>query len=328
MPRSDAHIAGAGATFPAPLYERWALEYGRETGVSVAYRASGSSDGILAITTDRTDFAGTDAPMTDDQLDQAGDVLHVPMTLGAVAIAYNVPDVPNELKLDGPTLSGIFQGDVRRWNDPAIRALNPDVKLPDHAIVLVTRADGSGTTKVFTEFLAAASPSWKEKVGTSPLVRWPSGYAVQHNDGVADTIRRKRGAIGYLQSSFAMSRRLDVALIKNAAGEFCAPSVEGARAAAAGAAPRMPGDLRLSIVNADGKDAYPISGFSYLLIRKEAPEPKQSTEAVRFAWWGLHDGQKYGPALGYAELPPAIVQKSEAKLKEVQFRGKQLFAGS
>ena len=325
--RSDVTVTAAGATFPYPLYERWRIEYARETGVVLAYSPSGSSDGILAITTDRTDFAGTDLPLTDDQVEQAGDVLHIPLTLGAVAIAYNVPEVPNELRLDGETLARIFLGEIKTWNDPQIQGLNPDEKLPSRPIVVVTRADGSGTTKILTEYLSTVSPTWKERVGSAGAVTWPTGFAVQRNDGVADTIMKKRGTIGYVNTAFAASRRLNVAAIKNRAGEFQMPSPKAATRAAEESAARLPDDLRMFIVNAEGKGSYPISAYSYALIRKEAPDPQRTAEAVKFLWWGLHEGQRFAPALTYAELPATIVKKAEQVLRQVEHRGKPVVPG-
>ena len=265
--------------------------------------------------------------MTDDELEEAGDVLHVPVTLGAVAVVYNVPDVPNEINLDGETLARIFLGNVKTWNDPAIAALNGGRAMPPRPIIVVTRAEGSGTTKVFTDYLSSASPAWKDKVGSRTSVKWPTGYAVQRNDGVADTISRKRGTIGYVNTAFAASRRLNVAAIKNRAGEFQLPSSEAATAAAERTSARMPDDLRMSVVNAEGTGAYPITAYSYALIRREAPDPKRGAETVKFLWWALHEGQRFAPSLTYAELTPAVVAKAERKLRQVQFRGKPVVPG-
>jgi phosphate transport system substrate-binding protein len=314
-------VSGVGATFPAPLYQRWINRYAADTGAKVSYSSVGSSRGIEAVMTDGADFGTSDAPMTDDQLQQAGDVLHVPMTLGAVAIVYNVPGVGDELKLAPDVLADLFMGVIKRWNDPRISSLNPDETLPDEEVKVVYRKDGSGTTQVLTDYLTKTSPTWAERLGVGQKVKWPVGTAETGNEGVAPRVQRTRGAIGYLVLSHARALRLPNAAIRNRAGQFVSPSLDGITAAAAGAAARMPADLRISIVDAEGNSSYPIVGYSYALVRKEAPGLLKRRAVANFLWWSLHDGQAHAPFLHYATLPPEVVTKAEEQLKSMTSDG-------
>ena len=314
-------VTGVGATFPAPLYQRWINRYGAETGAKVTYSSVGSSRGIEAVMTDGADFGASDAPMTDDQLQQAGDVLHVPITLGAVAIVYNVPGVGDELKLSPDVLADLFMGVITRWNDPRISGLNPDETLPDEEVRVVYRKDGSGTTQVLTDYLTKTSPAWAERLGVGQKIKWPVGTAETGNEGVAPRVQRTRGAIGYLVLSHARALRLPSAAIRNRAGQFVSPSLDGITAAAAGAAARMPVDLRISIVDAEGNSSYPIVGYSYALVRKDAPDIAKRRAVASFLWWSLHDGQAHAPFLHYATLPPEVVTKAEEQLKSVTADG-------
>jgi phosphate transport system substrate-binding protein len=317
-------VAGVGATFPAPLYERWVNRYGSETGAKVTYSSVGSTRGIEAVMMDLADFGASDAPMSDDQLSQAGDVLHVPITLGAVAVVYNVPGVADGLRLTSDVLADLFLGVITRWNDPRISGLNPDQTLPDEEVRVVYRKDGSGTTQVFTDFLTKTSPVWAQRVGAGQKVKWPVGVAEPGNEGVAPRVQRTRGAIGYLVLSHVRALRLNSAAIRNRGGQFVTPSLDSTTAAAANAAARMPPDLRISIVDAEGDASYPIVGFSYALVRKEAPEVAKRRAVANFLWWSLHDGQAQAPFLSYATLPPEVVTKAEEQLKSVTSDGQQV----
>ncbi len=319
--RNFPPVSGTGATFPAPLYQRWINRYAAERGGKVSYSAVGSSRGIEAVMTDGADFGASDAPMSDDQLQQAGDVLHVPMTLAAIAIVYNVPGASDELKLAPDVLADLFLGTITRWNDPRIAALNPGETLRDEPVRIAYRKDGSGTTQVLTDYLSKVSPAFSQRVGTGQKVKFPTGIGESGNEGVAQVVQRTRGALGYVALAHARSFRLHTAAVKNRAGQFVLPSLDSTTAAAASAAARMPADLRVSLVDAEGESSYPIIGYSYVLVRKEAPDPEKRRAVASFLWWGLHDGQAHAPFLHYATLPPEVVTKSEEQLKAMTSGG-------
>jgi len=320
-------IEGEGATFAKPLYEVWGTRYAQQTGVRVRYRATGSRRGIEAVMARKVDFAGSEAPMTNDELTSAGPVVHIPITVAPVAIIYNQVAAPNELKLTPDVLAGIFLGEITRWDDPRIAWVNGGLKLPPAKIEVIHRSDGSGTTKVLTDYLSRVSPAWKEKVGSRTSVKWPTGTGAVGNDGVAEAVNDTPGSIGYVVLAYARVYRLKVAAIGNRAGRFVSPTLDGATAAAAAVANDMPADLRVSIVDTEGEDAYPITSFSYLLVHEDVEDPARGAAVAQFAWWALHDGQSFGPALHYATVPPEIVSRAGAALQRLQSNGKPLFNG-
>jgi phosphate transport system substrate-binding protein len=323
-------LTGAGATFPNPLYTKWIAAYGKvEPGLSINYQSVGSGAGVKQLLAKTVDFGASDVPMTDEELGQAsGKIIHLPTTLGAVVLAYNLPDVKDRLKLTPDLVSGIYLGDITTWNDPKIAAVNPGVSLPAQNISVVYRADGSGTTGVFTGYLSAVSPDWKSKVGAGKSVQFPTGAGAKGNDGVAGVVKTTAGAIGYVELAYATSKGNEIpfALLQNQAGKFVEASPESVSAAAASVAEKMPDDLRTSIVNAPGDKAYPISSFTYLLVYADMQDPAKAKALAKFIWWGLHDGQAMTSPNGYAPLPPAVIAKEEAKLKALTAEGKPVLA--
>jgi phosphate transport system substrate-binding protein len=320
------NLQGAGATFPYPLYSKWVAEYQKvDPAVRINYQSIGSGGGIRQITERTVDFGASDAAMQEDELSRAqGKLLHIPTILGAVVVAYNVPGL-NDLKLSSEVVSGIFLGTIKKWNDPKIAKLNPDAKLPGDAITVAYRSDGSGTTAVFTEYLAKVSPAWKEKVGAGKSVSFPTGLGAKGNEGVAGQLKTTPGAIGYIELAYARQTKLPYASIQNQSGNFVRPTPEASTAAAAGVA--MPDDMRASIVDPPGADAYPISSFTYILVYEEQRDAVKGKALAEFLWWAIHDGQKFGTALDYAPLPPEVVTKIEAKLKTLKAGGQVLLAG-
>ena len=316
-------INGAGATFPYPLYSKWFSEYNKlHSDLKFNYQSIGSGGGVKQITEKTVDFGASDAPLTDAELQKAPGVLHVPTVLGAVAIVYN--GAPEGVKLTSESVAEIFLGKLTRWNDPKIAAANPGVKLPDQAITVVHRSDGSGTTAVFTDFLAKVSPDWKSTVGAGKSVKWPVGLGGKGNEGVTGSVKATPGAIGYVELAYARQNKLSMASLKNADGQFVAPSIESTSAAAANV--DMPADYRVSITNAKGKGAYPISAFTYLLIYQDQTDAAKGKAVADFLWWAIHEGQKLAPALDYAPLPAPVVQKVEKTLKTITVQGKPALA--
>ncbi|MBC7105976.1 MAG: phosphate ABC transporter substrate-binding protein PstS [Firmicutes bacterium] len=317
-------LNGAGASFPYPLYTKWLAEYKKvRPQVTIDYQSIGSGGGIKGITERTLDFAGSDAPMTDEQLSRApGAILHIPAVAGAVAVTYNLPELGATLKLTPEILAGIFLGEIKKWNDPRLAEANPGVRLPERDIVVVHRSDGSGTTNIFTDYLSKVSPVWKERVGKGTSVQWPTGVGAKGNEGVAGQVRQTPGSIGYVELAYAIQNRLPYAELRNAAGRFVAPSLETTTAAMAGAAAQMPADMRVSIVNAPGENAYPIAGFTYLLVYKDQQDQAKGKALAEFLWWAIHEGQKHAPELLYAPLPSNVVQLAEAKIKEIIHNGR------
>jgi phosphate transport system substrate-binding protein len=307
---SGAGLTGAGATFPYPLYSKWFDSYSSKTGVRINYQAIGSGGGIRQLSEQTVDFGATDAPMTDEELAKAkgGPVMHIPTVLGAVAVTYNLPQVTQPLKLSGDVVASIFQGQITKWNDPRIAALNPGVSLPATDILVVHRSDGSGTTYVFTDYLAAVSPAWATKPGKGKELQWPTGLGGKGNDGVAGQVKQTPGAIGYVELAYATQNKLATAQLKNAAGEFIAPSINSATAAAAGAAGNLPAntDYRVSIVNAKGQGAYPISSFTWIIAYEKQADATKGKKLVDFLNWALTDGQAMAGPLDYAPLPESM----------------------
>ncbi len=319
---SGADLTGAGATFPQPIYQRWFYDYAEKTGVKINYQSIGSGGGIQQLSQQTVDFGASDSPMTDDEIAKAkgGHVLHFPTVIGAVAVTYNVPGVPENLKLSGDVVADIFLGKITRWNDGRILALNPGTKLPAEDILVVHRSDGSGTTYIFTDYLAAISPAWKTAPGKGKEVSWPVGLGAKGNEGVAGQIRQTPGSIGYVELAYANQNKMAVAAIKNSAGTFVLPSLEGATAAAAGIAQALPqdSDFRISIVNAPGANAYPVSSFTWLLVYENQSDAGKARKLIDFIQWALTDGQKTAPTLDYAPLPENMVQMEQQRLATIK----------
>jgi phosphate transport system substrate-binding protein len=316
-------LQGAGATFPYPLYSKWISEYNKKNpGVKIDYQSIGSGGGIKQITEKTVDFGASDAPMKDDQLAAAPGILHIPTVLGAVVVIYNLPEVKEPLKLDGPTLADIFLGNVKKWDDAKIKALNPGTALPSTDIASVHRSEGSGTTAIFVDYLSKVSPEWKEKVGSGTSVNWPGGIGGKGNEGVSGAVKQQPGAIGYVELIYAKQNSLTYASVKNAAGEFVAPSLESVTAAGAGVAKTIPDDLRVSITNAEGAGAYPIAGFTYFLVYKDQADEAKGKALADFIWWALNDGEGMAKDLVYSPLPPEVLAKAQAKVKMLNHGGK------
>lgn len=304
-------INGAGATFPYPLYSKWFAEYNKlHPNVQINYQSIGSGGGIRQITARTVFFGATDGPMTKDQLLAApSKILHFPMVLGADVPVYNIPGVNAQLKFTGTVLADIFLGRITKWNDAAIRKLNPGINLPATDITVVHRSDGSGTTYIFVDYLSKVSAEFRTKVGVATAVNWPAGAGGKGNEGVAGLVTQTPGSIGYVELIYALQNKIDYGLVQNMAGNFVKASVESVTAAAASASgAKMPADFRVSITNAEGKDAYPISSFTWLLLYQNPKDKTQSRVMLDFMKWALTDGQKFASALGYAPLPAEVVK--------------------
>ena len=314
-----SQINGAGATFPAPIYTKWFSEYGKLKNVAINYQPQGSGAGIRQLTNQTVFFGATDGPMTVDQMQGApGKILHLPTVLGAVVPIYEVPNVNSELKFTGPVIADMFMGKILKWNDPAITKLNPGVKLPDMDITVVHRSDGSGTSYIFADYLAKVSPEWAKTVGVSTAVKWPVGLGGKGSDGVTGLVKQTPGAIGYVELIYATANKIAYGSVQNQAGEFVRASTASVSAAAAMAAKNMPKDFRVSITNAPGKDVYPISSFTWLLVQESPNDVQRSKVLADFIRWALTDGQRFAPELGYAPLPKEVVGLEMEALKRVR----------
>ena len=311
-------LNGAGATFPYPIYSKWFSEYNKlHTDVQINYQSIGSGGGIRQVLNGTVDFGASDGPMSDEQLKQAKvKILHIPTVMGAVVPAYNVPGVTGEIKFTAEALAGIFLGKVQKWNDPAIAKSNPDLKLPDQPIIVIYRADGSGTTFIFTDYLSKISKEWEGAVGKGTSVKWPVGIGGKGNEGVAGQIRQTPGALGYVELIYALQNKITYGSMKNAAGNFVKASLDGVTEAAA-TAPSMPADFRVSITNAPGKNAYPISSFTWLLIPVQSKDAAKGKIINDFLNWMLTDGQKMTSQLSYAPLPASVVEKVKVAIKQI-----------
>jgi phosphate transport system substrate-binding protein len=333
-------ILGAGATFPAPLIQTWTVEYNKlNPSVTINYNPIGSGGGIQQITAKTVDFGASDAPLSDDQLRNATGLVLMPETLGGVAVTYNLQTYgisnATTLNFTGDIIAGIYMGQITKWNDPRIQAINPGVKLPDVAITVVHRSDGSGTTYAFTDYLSTVNSQWNTVVGHSTSVTWPvdataSGVGSKGNAGVAGTVSNTPGAIGYVDVIYAVSQHLGVGAVKNAAGNFIVPTLDSIRYAAANeTGTPNPSDLRVHIVNAAGAQSYPISTYTYMLLYKDMSAQPSMTMAkaqalVKFLWWAIHDGQSYSPGLIYVPLPANIVAADEQLLLSLTYQGQNL----
>ena len=320
---AQTKLNGAGATFPNPIYSKWFDEYHKQhSNIEINYQSKGSGAGIRQLTEGTVDFGASDGPMTDDQLKAAKekrgtDIFHIPTVLGAVVPAYNLPDVKTELKFSGDSLAAIYLGKATKWNDQAIAKDNPGVKLPDKPIVVVHRAEGSGTTYIFTDYLSKISPEWQQKVGKATSVQWPTGLGQQGNEAVANTVRQMDGAIGYVELIYALQNNISYGPVKNAAGKYLKASLESTTAAAA-SVKDMPEDFRVSITNAPGDKAYPIASFTWLLIPQKWADGTKEKAMVDYLKWMLDSGEKMTSALYYAPLPAGVAAKVRAKIKQIQ----------
>jgi phosphate ABC transporter phosphate-binding protein len=328
-------INGAGATFPYPLLNEIMTVYSNDVkpNVQVNYQSIGSGGGISALNTKTVDFGGSDAPLTAAEASNITNALHIPETIGAVTITYNIPDVPTGLKLTGQVIADIFQGTITRWNDNAIQSLNPDITLPDQTITVVHRSDGSGTTFVFTSYLSQSSAAWNTDIGAGKSVSWPTGVASIGNTGVAQTVSTTTYSIGYVELAYTIENNMHVAAVQNPSGNFVMPTLASTTAAAQSGASSLPaGDASwtgVNLLNTAASDAYPIVTFSYIIIYKELnviPDMTQekATALVQFLWYIIHEGQDLAPELEYAPLPSNVVQLNEMTIASITFDGQTL----
>jgi phosphate transport system substrate-binding protein len=313
-------INGAGATFPYPIYSKWFDDYNKlHPNVQINYQSLGSGAGIRQLTEQTVFFGATDGPMTNDQLVAApGRILHFPTVLGADVPVYNIPGMTAELKFTGPVLANIFLGKIAKWNDAEIAKINPGVDLPNRDIVVVHRSDSSGTTYIWVDYLAKVSPEWKAKTGVATSVNWPTGVGQKGNEGVAGFVSQTPGAIGYVELIYAIQNKIAYGSVQNMGGEFVKASEQSVTAAAASAAGKMPPDFRVSITNAEGKGAYPVSSFTWLLFYENPKDKAQARIMVDFLKWALTDGQKFAGPLGYAPLPAEVVKLEMAAIPKIK----------
>lgn len=319
---AETKLNGAGATFPNPIYQKWFSEYhNTHKDVEINYQSIGSGGGIQQLTSGTVDFGASDGPMTDEQLSKvSGKVFHIPTVLGAVVPTYNINGVSSELKFTGDVLADIYLGNIKKWNDPRLAKANPGVKFPDEDIVVVHRSDGSGTTYIFTDYLSKVSSAWKDKVGKGTSVSWPAGLGGKGNEGVSGMVKQTDGSIGYVELIYAVSNKMPYGSVQNAAGSFIKASLESVTAAAA-SMKDMPEDFRVSITNAPGKDAYPISSFTWLLVPAEWADAGKEKAFVDFLTWMVDKGQTMTSALQYAPLPKNVAAKVKTRIKEVKAKG-------
>jgi phosphate transport system substrate-binding protein len=312
-------LNGAGATFPYPMYSKWFSEYNKlHSDIQFNYQSIGSGGGIRQVLAGTVDFGATDGPMTDEQLSQAKTkILHIPTVLGADVPAYNIPGVSEELKFTPELLANIFLGKITSWNDAAIAKANPGVNLPNQPVIVIHRSDGSGTTYIWTDYLSKVSTDWKNQVGKGTSVKWPVGLGGKGNEGVAGMVRQMQGSIGYVELIYAVQNHIAYGSVKNAAGQFVKASLDSVTAAAA-SVKNMPADFRVSITNAPGKDAYPISSFTWLLIPSTSKDAAKGKIIGDFLNWMVADGQKMTADLSYAPLPESVVAKVKETIKQVK----------
>ena len=321
---AQTQLTGAGATFPNPIYSKWFDEYRKaHPEVQINYQSIGSGGGIRQVSEGTVDFGATDGPMTDEQIKnyrakRGSDILHFPTVMGADVPVYNLPGVASGLKFTPEALAGIFLGKITKWNDRAIAGVNPGVKLPASDIVVIHRSDGSGTTYAWTDYLAKVSSEWQSKVGKGTSVNWPVGLGAKGNEGVSGLVQQTAGSVGYVELIYAIQNKIAYGTVRNSSGTFVNASLASVTAAAAAAATNMPNDFRVSITNAAGKDAYPISTFTWLLIPAKVQNAAKRKVLVDFLKWMLADGQKMTEALAYAKLPKQVVTKEMKAIAMVQ----------
>ena len=318
---AETLINGAGATFPYPLYSKWFSEYAKiDKEVKFNYQSIGSGGGIKQITAQTVDFGATDKFLSDEELKAApGKLLHIPTVMGAVVVTYNIPGAPKGLKLRPEDLANIFLGKITKWNDSRIADDNPGVKLPDKPIIVVHRSDGSGTTSIFTDYLSSVSKEWAAKVGKGASVKWPVGLGGKGNEGVAGQVKTTENSLGYVELAYSVENKLPYGTIMNKEGAFVEPAIKSITAAAAGAAKQMPADYRISLVNQPGKEAYPIVGFTWLLVYEQQKDKVKGKKLAEFLTWSLHNGQKMAAPLLYAPLPENVGKMVEKTIKEIKY---------
>jgi len=320
---ATADLTGAGATFPYPIYSKWFSDYGQSIGTRINYQSIGSGAGIQQLKARTVDFGASDAPLSDEEIkSMPRPVIHIPTVAGAVVLTYNIPGIDKGLKLTPEIISGIFLGKIKSWDDSSIVKVNPGVKLPKQAIFIAHRSDGSGTSFIFTNYLAAVSSEWKMDVGAGKSVKWPVGIGGKGNEGVAGIVKQTPGTIGYVELAYAVQNKLPYAFVQNKSGQFIEPSIESTTAAANGAAATMKNDIRTLIVNSAEKDAYPIAGFTYILLYKDQTNTEKAKATAEFLRWAIHDGQKEAKPLLYAPLPQSVVSINDEALKSIQSNGK------
>jgi phosphate transport system substrate-binding protein len=317
-------LNGMGATFPKPLYDKWVSEYGKlHPNVEIDYQSQGSGAGIKGIQAGTIDFGASDAPMSNSDLKAApAEILHIPTALGAVVITYNLQGVAQPLQFSPATIADIYLGKIKRWDDEKIKADNPGIQLPATDITVVYRADASGTSAVFTDYLSKVSPEWMEKVGTDKSPKWPVGQGGKGNEGVMGVVKNQPNTIGYTELTYAVQGKLPICKIKNSAGKFIEPTLDTVTAAAAESVAATPADLRVAITNAAGSDAYPIASYTYILAYKEQKDATKGKTLADFLWWSTHDGTRFARELQYAPLPPEIVKRVEEKINSMTAGGK------
>ena len=322
-------LTGAGATFPYPIYSKWFSDYARNTGVKINYQSIGSGGGIRQLSEQTVDFGASDGPMSDQELASAkgGAVLHFPTVIGAVVITYNVPGVTRPLNLSGDLIADIFQGKVTKWNDARIVAQNRGVSLPSSEILVVHRSDGSGTTYIFTDYLNTVSPSWSGSLGKGKDIKWPVGLGGKGNEGVAGQVSQTPGSIGYVELAYAKQNKLPYANVRNADGRYVAPSIASVTAAAASMKLPKNTDYRVSIVNAPGKESYPISSMTWILVYQNQPDKVKGTKLVNFLRWAYKNGEKSAASLDYAPLPASMVATLQNRLKTIRVADAQVGGG-
>lgn len=326
---AQTQLNGAGATFPYVIYSKWFDEFQKVSGVRINYQSIGSGGGIKQVIEGTVDFGATDGPMSDDQLKEAAqkrgtEILHIPTVLGAVVLSYNLTGLSQPIKLDGATVADIFLGKIYMWNDKRIASLNPGVKLPDKSIIVTHRSDGSGTTFIFTNYLTKVSDEWNKKVGNNTSVNWPIGLGGKGNEGVAGIVKQTEGALGYVELAYAVKNKLPYVTLKNKSGNFVEANFKTVTAASEGAAKNMPSDLRAIITDAEGKNAYPISGFTWLLIYKDMKDKTKAEALVKFLKWAMTKGESYAEGLYYAPLPKSVVKLNEKKINSITSNGQKL----
>lgn len=338
VPTGKFQITGAGATFPFPIIDKWRVEYNSlYPGITLNYQSIGSGGGVKQHIEKTVDFGASDAPLSKAEAEKAAGTLHIPETIGAITISYNLPEVPQKgLKLTGPIIADIYLGKIIKWNDKKIQDLNKDLKLPNKDILVVRRSDGSGTTYGFTDYLSTVSKTWNDNIGKGKSVPWPVGVGSPGNEGVAAVTRMTPYSIGYIELAYALQSGMSYAFVQNADGTaFVEPSLESIKSAAARASKNLPtadGDWsKVSIVNQSGKNSYPISSFSYILVYKNldniANMGKEKAKAlVHLLYWMITDGQKYSPSLQYVPLPDEVKEIGKKGLSQIKFNGEQLFA--
>jgi len=317
---ADQLINGAGATFPYPIYSKWFDVYAKENpGIKFNYQSIGSGGGIRMLSNRTVDVGASDAPMTDQQLaDAPGKILHFPSVMGAVVVAYNLPGFTGTLRLTGPVIADIYSGKITKWDDDQIKALNSGAAIPSQDIVVCHRSDGSGTSYIFTDYLSKVSPAWATDPGKGTAVKWPTGLGGKGNEGVTALVQQTPGAIGYIELIYALNNKIPFAQLQNKAGNWVDASLAGVTAAAASSADQMAADFRVSITNAPGADAYPISSFTWLLVYQKQTNKDVGEQIKKFLGWAMTQGQTYAPDLKYAPLPAAVVQKETAQIQEIQ----------